>query len=612
MRGQPAQTVTIEASGEWRLSTPWWLEASPAAGQGDETVNLRVRHEDLAPGNYEATLRLSSRRGNDFVEQDLLPLTFAFPQLIADIVIETGAEAEDTGTAGLSPLSALLPQGLARLIVGLREGAERLTASQLETLAREILPSRALVTDLLVRQQAFIVQAEDGQAAYEAIRRHPRVAFVEPPVPLSPAGHGNDSFTLDPTFSQHRPGESLVDEQWALEMIRTQEAWAAGGNRGEGVTIAVIDVGIRPEHPALAGAHVQWVADDSGGSRTSCGYHGTHVAGIAAGRDTAAGSVGVAPDAGLVLLDIGLPGNCASSNSAELAKALELLLDGTVPRPQVVNISMGSPNASKTLRRAVREVYAAGITVVAAAGNVVTEPVMYPAAYPEVLAVAALDNAGNVTDYSARGSELFISAPGGLPPELGETFEEGLAKAIVSAASSYDRDNRTWLHGYALDAGTSMATPAVAGTVALLMSGGESLWPVQVAGLLASSARPEALRNYYGYGRLDALAAVEAKGGTQPLGFVVRVTGPGVDCPLEAGLRPCEELIPVEQSFSVYVRPGGRVEVGSDSDWEGPLCKSGEWFGSTEITGWGEPFIRRTIPVSHVASTEMCGVLQAP
>src|SRR5690625_7476359 len=110
-----------------------------------------------------------------------------------------------------------------------------------------------------------------------------------------------------------------------------------------------------------------------------------------------------------------------------------------------------------------------------------------------------------------------------------------------------------------------MATPAVAGTVALLMSGGESLWPVQVAGLLASSARPESLRNYYGYGRLDALAAAEAEGGTQPLGFVLRVTGPegARASPMVAGVWPWGERMPVAEGFCVYARPGGRAEVGT-------------------------------------------------
>src|SRR5690606_21260613 len=136
---------------------------------------------------------------------------------------------------------------------------------------------------------------------------------------------------------------------------------------------------------------------------TNCGTHGTHVAGIAAAvANNGEGVAGVAPQAKLLLVNVGNAAKTDCVMSTEwLIKALEYVTNGGSPRAQVVNMSLGNNSGADLgsgVRAAIQATATAGVSLVAAAGNTAngacpaghtTQPIMYPARYPQVMAIGA-------------------------------------------------------------------------------------------------------------------------------------------------------------------------------------------------------------------------------
>ncbi|NIO10875.1 MAG: S8 family serine peptidase, partial [Deltaproteobacteria bacterium] len=205
--------------------------------------------------------------------------------------------------------------------------------------------------------------------------------------------------------------------------------------------MAILDSGIDIDHPDLddnlTGCEnfIYWwrnCNDDNG--------HGTHVAGIIAAEDNSFGVVGVAPEAKIYALKV-----LNSRGSGYLSDVLEALDWAIAHDMDVVNMSLGTDSNIASFHEAVQGVYQAGIILVAAGGNdgPGSNTIDYPAAYPEVIAVSAIDAADNVPSWSSRGPEINVTAPG------------------VSIYSTYRGG------GYRTMQGTSMSTPHVTGAVAL-------------------------------------------------------------------------------------------------------------------------------------------------
>ncbi len=216
------------------------------------------------------------------------------------------------------------------------------------------------------------------------------------------------------------------------------------GYEGEGVKIALLDSGIDPDHPDLRvnyrGGYdfvnldpEPW--DDNG--------HGTEVAGVLAAAEDGFGLVGVAPQAELYAVKV-LGGNAHGAIS-DVVKGLEWAIQHGM---DVVNMSLGTPEDSQALREAVRAAWAAGLVLIAPAGNESSGAVLFPAAYPEVIAVSATTKADRLAPFSNFGPEVDLAAPG---EEIPTTYPGGR---------------------YRLASGTSFAAPHVAGAAALLISSG--------------------------------------------------------------------------------------------------------------------------------------------
>lgn len=205
---------------------------------------------------------------------------------------------------------------------------------------------------------------------------------------------------------------------------------------GAGVTVAVIDTGVDTHHAELAGR----VDGDSDltGYGPSGDRHGTAIAGlIAAAADNGVGAYGMAPEAKVVSIKACEPESPTSLGarcwSSTLARALDAAITLKVP---IINMSLGGPR-DPLLERMVAAAVSRGQLIVAAAGNAGPDGApTYPAAYPGVLAVAAIDSHARLWPGSARGESVAVSAAGvGVPvPVPGETYPAQLSGTSMAAA----------------------------------------------------------------------------------------------------------------------------------------------------------------------------------
>ena len=293
------------------------------------------------------------------------------------------------------------------------------------------------------------------------------------------------------------------DEQWGLEMVKAAEAWPT--STGVGAVVAVIDTGVQPDHPDLGDRLVQgfdFVGDDpieegdEDDDPTDGNGHGTHVTGIiAANRDNNVGITGVAPGARVLPLRV-LDDN-GEGYATDTIKAINYAVDQHV---NVINLSLGDfiplqstllddPDYTAALDHAVK----AGVVVVIAAGNNSLPKCENPDV-DGIVCVGAVDVTGTRSAFSSYGSKVDLMAPGG--SGLGGSSEDVLSTYIHS--------------GYESIAGTSQATPHVAGVAALLVSLGLS--GQDAANRIIETAAPTGSTFMYGAGILDAAAAVEGLG----------------------------------------------------------------------------------------------------
>ncbi len=205
---------------------------------------------------------------------------------------------------------------------------------------------------------------------------------------------------------------------------------------GRGVTVAVLDTGVE-SHPAFSSGIT--LLDLSGNGVADPNGHGTAVASVIIGG--APLTPGVAPGAGLLAISVADANG--RSDSFLLARGIIAAADAGA---DLINISMGSFGDSGLVRRAIEYARATGALIVAAAGNNGIEGVAYPAANDGVIAVGAVDALGNHLDFSNRGTQVAVSAPG-----------FGI--------------NTAWTGGQAASmSGTSFSTPVVTGAIAAVMT----------------------------------------------------------------------------------------------------------------------------------------------
>ena len=378
--------------------------------------------------------------------------------------------------------------GVAPSAAGVRATAERALPAE----ARVVRENRRLgyaTVELPAR-----ASASANAAVAERIANEDGIEYVEP------------NAVFEALFV---PDDARFDEQYAPQMVHAPAAWEQGlGERD--VTVAVVDTGVKYDHPDLAGSvgsDVGWDAadddDDPYPDVLADETHGTHVAGLATGRTD--NDTGIAGISNATLLCVRALNESETGYVSDIADGIQWATDHGA---DVINLSLGGGGYTETLQKAVAYAHAKGVVLVAAAGNDYGGPVLYPAAYDECIAVSALDPDGSLAPYSNVGPEVELCAPG------------------TSLLSTWTDD------GYANLSGTSMATPVVSGVAALVLSRWE-LTNDEVRTKLQDTAVDVGLpSDQQGAGRVDAAAAV---GGPLIQTLTVEGTGPQADYRLTVG-----------------------------------------------------------------------------
>ncbi|WP_341525004.1 S8 family peptidase [Nostoc sp. UHCC 0302] len=279
---------------------------------------------------------------------------------------------------------------------------------------------------------------------------------------------------------------NLGGNNWGADLVNAPEAWA-NGYTGKGVVVAVVDTGVDYTHEDLKNniwTNSKEIAgngiDDDGNGYVDDQYgwnfannnnstldkegHGTHVAGTIAGENNDYGVTGIAYDA--KIMPVKVLDDSGSGTSSSVAKGIRYAADNGA---NVINLSLGSRYSNSTLESAIKYASSKGAIVVMAAGNNGGSSPEYPAKYANQsgIAVGAVDKNNQIADFSNRSGTdkiTYVTAPG------------------VDVYSTVP-DNQ-----YATLSGTSMATPHVAGVVALMLSANPTLTDAQVRQIIADTA----------------------------------------------------------------------------------------------------------------------------
>jgi serine protease len=287
-----------------------------------------------------------------------------------------------------------------------------------------------------VREFAWVDAFAADLSAEEAaeLKRSPDVRYLHPLV---------ERHALEVGLIPQPQGSAFAVSQivpYGVNMVRVRDVWPASKGRGP-IHVAILDTGIDTRHPDLApnfaGGYNTFTktndpTDDAG--------HGTHVSGTIAAADNQIGVVGVAPEA--QIWSVKVLDKTGTGTDENLIDGMNWVLGKkhAIGGDWIVNLSLGSKQLSPTEQDAMQRMIDQGVVVVAAAGNDGFNEVEYPAAYPGVIAVGAIDSTSTIAAFSNTGSKLAVVAPGvqvlsttrvGSVTAAGVTFDDG--EAIVAA-----------------------------------------------------------------------------------------------------------------------------------------------------------------------------------
>jgi len=301
------------------------------------------------------------------------------------------------------------------------------------------------------------------------------------------------------------PNDPSISIQWGLDTVNAFEAWDI--TRGtHDVVVGVLDTGIDWNHPDLAanmwndseGYHgYNFIAgnripmDDNTNGYDDLGrfiantytYHGTHVAGVIGA--VANNNIGIAGMAQALLMAVKVMNDSGEGTDSTVASGIRWAVDHGA---DVVTMSLGVDGASTVLQNAINYATSNGVVTVAASGNSGSSIISYPAAYPSVIAVGAIDNTNRRASFSNFGDGLDVMAPG---------------VGIYSTRGGGD--------GYHDLSGTSTAAPYVAGVAALMLSVNPALTTAEIGDVINSTASDISMTGYdtaTGWGIVNAFTAV--------------------------------------------------------------------------------------------------------
>lgn len=589
--GTSSASVELRASGPWTAETDQsWLTITPASGTGDSEVTITVDRADLQPDHYAGSVLFKGGSSREVVT-----IAMRFPNVTGSL---TDPSNQVTATsAATSPIDlAALPHVPGEVIVQLDRhmtaidllqnsaadsdfrvlsGAE-LTAAAASLAPHELQSAAARLADdyglgatehLAPGSSVFVVKGDaDVSTMIKQLSRDGRAALVQPNL-------------LHSHFAE--PDDKWFGEQWHYRNINLPAAWDLTTGSPE-IVIAVIDDAVDVSHPDLAGRLVPGYDfnTNSVSILSRAADHGTHVAGIiAAASNNGIGVAGVNWDARVMPLNVFDHNDSAAITDVYRAivfaagmcinnsAGVQVCNDSPV---DVINLSLGVDNprcltmpTDSILTEAVAFAIGQGVTIIAAAGNDGCRVVSIPASIPGVLAVSATNINDVKATYSNSGQEIWVSAPGG----------DSLAMVLSTVSGGR----------YAYAAGTSMASPHVAGVAALIKAANPELTPTEVAFILRETATDLGLEGrdtWYGYGLINAEAAVALARKTLRADypdFIIRVmSGDTLIQQTRAGTTG-------EFSFSNLAEGTYTLEAGNDRNGNTVLGDAGEFYGTANL-----------------------------
>ena len=385
----------------------------------------------------------------------------------------------------------------------------------------------AFAADFTPMNSTFKVRFDPGQTVDAVINRLTSVGEVE----VAEPNRYRETYVI--------PNDPSYPQQWGLAKINCPAAWDRTTGSAN-ITVAVVDSGVDLNHPQLAPLLLPgrdlvdwgpnpnppgalWVLEgDFAGvdndPQDEVG-HGTHVAGtISCLSNDGVEVAGVTWQCRLLPVRVLararniVTGQVkGTGSSADIAAGITWAVDHGA---QVINLSLGGSGDTAVERNAVAYAISRGVVVVAAMGNDGTNNPSYPAAYPDVIAVGAVNATDQRAAFSQTGPHIDVVAPG------------------VNVLSTYWDDTYNFLDG------TSMASPHVAGVAALILSCNSTIPASQVGQIIRDTARPlrdnpadPVPNDRYGSGLVDARAALDRACPPRPSAVIVRCPSLQLRCP---------------------------------------------------------------------------------
>lgn len=290
------------------------------------------------------------------------------------------------------------------------------------------------ITGIGVTRMKLSESSGGPEAVVRALNRNPNVEYAELNYIVSTVTTVND-----PYFTG--------GFQWNLAKVQAANAWDVTTSNA-GISVAVLDTGVDLSHPDLQGKVIVSVNFSDSATANDVNGHGTHVAGIVgAATNNGQGIAGLGYNTSI--MNVKVLGDSGTGGSSWIAQGVVWAADHGA---KAINISAGATFQMATLEDAINYAWGKGVVIVAAAGNNASSTPFYPAAYPNVIAVASTDINDHLASSSDYGDWVDVAAPG------------------ANIYSTLPLDNLLQPGGYGVMGGTSMASPHVAGLAGLVFT----------------------------------------------------------------------------------------------------------------------------------------------
>lgn len=613
------ETITIDGtesrswhapfSGSWQVKAPDWLEVTPAYGSGDWQFAIRALREKATPlradlPHIEGNLEIHWTQGNR-TGVKAIPVTL--PQLLLEGKIsEKPVTGTDIGHFPSVNTNASKQHNGYLLTYTAPKTAQSYSQNNSEQTFNSLKEEWQLpkLKATPITKDTILIHPTPRELA--RLKQEPNIQLVKNLV-----FRAQETTTLTPVIAT----DQYAPLQWASHMLGYGAVWRDMKEHPytRPVTVAVIDSGVRYDHPDLTAAllrptegaidlsSLKGVDTDPTDTNHSGSSHGTHVTGILAASwkpfvapCSGCSSSGVAgvlgPESAVRILPIRVLNDNGETDEATLALAIRYAAGIAItvagktyhnPHPaQVINMSLGgnaSPREAQVICQAVNDAMDKGALLVAASGNDVGDKPFYPASCDGVISVGAVTLGEGAmpqhADYSNRLDQLTVSAPGGsgLKPTYfngGFLNGEPMPDGILSTDWNYETTPGT--PRYSLKSGTSQAAPQVSALAALLLSKGETQNAKETMQRIIDTATDIGTQGHdssFGYGLINPAAALNAKPVSSALALRITSTSG----------KTWEPLLDNLGYFKAYLPEGlYTIHAGQDGNGNGIAGEVGE------------------------------------